>query len=130
MRTFVNKNDLLKIDLVAYILETDQQLYDMKDVEEKFAISGYMLRETVAAINLDIDNLFQFDWLMIEKGTIYQNYRVTRYHLYKLSQLYFNLSPLKLLLEKRVLTGAIPSYTTVQSEYGWSTSYFFAQKIN
>ncbi|MFT9388951.1 MAG: hypothetical protein ABF587_04515 [Leuconostoc sp.] len=128
MRTFVNKNDLLKIDLVAYILETDQQLYDMKDVEEKFAISGYMLRETVAAINLDIDNLFQFDWLMIEKGTIYQNYRVTRYHLYKLSQLYFNLSPLKLLLEKRVLTGAIPSYTTVQSEYGWSTSYFFAQK--
>lgn len=128
MRSFINKNDLLKIDLMDYILETDQQLYDIKDIEENFAISVYMLRETIASLNIDLQNLFQFDWLLIEKGAIYQKYRVTRYHLYKLAQFYFNLSPLKLLLEKRVLTGTIPPYTTVQSEYGWSTSYFFAQK--
>lgn len=126
--TFITKHDSLKIDLMNYFLETDQSLYTMKSIENNFTLSTYMLRETIEALNIDINNLFKFDWLLIKKGIIYQKYRVSRYHLYKLSQFYFNLSPLKILLEKRSLSGSLPTYTSIQAEYGWSTSYFFTQK--
>lgn len=125
---FINKNDLLKIDLINYILETESRAYEMRHLEKTFSISDYLLRETIDSLNLDLLNQLKFEWLFIDKGLVYQKCRIARYHLYKISQYYFALSPLKILLDKRLFTGSFPSYTAMQSEYGWSTSYFFAQK--
>lgn len=44
--TFITKNDSLKMDLMNYFLETNQSLYTMKSIENNFALSTYMLRET------------------------------------------------------------------------------------
>ena len=126
--SFINKNDLLKIELMNYVLETDQKFYETKTLEQEFAVSNYMLREILDSLNIDLHNILDSDWLLLQKGLVYPRYRVTRYHLYKMSQYYFNLSALKPLLETRVLTGSLPTYTTIQYDYGWSPSYFFSQK--
>ena len=126
--SFINKNDLLKIELMNYVLETDQKFYETKTLEQEFAVSNYMLREILDSLNIDLHNILDSDWLLLQKGLVYPRYRVTRYHLYKMSQYYFNLSALKPLLETRVLTGSLPTYTTIQYDYGCSPSYFFSQK--
>jgi len=125
---FLNKNDALKIDLINYILENDFNSYDMRQLETEFSISDYMLKETIDSLNIDLRNQLHFEWLFIEKGIVYQQYLMTRYHLYKIAKYYFSLSPLKIILEQRILIGDFPKYTAMQAEYGWSTSYFFSQR--
>lgn len=128
LNLFLNKNDALKIELINYILENDFNSYDMRHLEIEFSISDYMLKETIDSLNVDLRNQLCFEWLFIEKGMVYQQYRMTRYHLYKIAKYYFSLSPLKIILEQRIIIGDFPKYTVMQAEYGWSASYFFAQR--
>ncbi|MGO2916671.1 MAG: hypothetical protein ACTIC8_00575, partial [Leuconostoc falkenbergense] len=128
LNEFINKNDALKIKLLTTLLENKQNTYELRNLTNQFKVSDYLMRESLEALNSDINVLFGDDWMVLKRGIIYQKMTLTRYHVYRLSQYFFDLSPLKLLLDQRLISGSIPNYTFMQSEFGWSTSYFFIQK--
>ncbi|TOZ04923.1 hypothetical protein [Leuconostoc pseudomesenteroides] len=128
LNEFINKNDALKLKLLSTLLENKQTTFELRDLTNQFKVSDYLIRESLDSLNNDISVLFGFNWIELKRGIIYQTMTLTRYHLYQLSRYFFELSPIKLLLEQRLISGKMPNYNYMESEYGWNTSYFFIQK--
>lgn len=128
LNEFINKNDALKLKLLSTLLENKQTTFELRDLTNQFKVSDYLIRESLDSLNNDISFLFGFNWIELKRGIIYQTMTLTRYHLYQLSRYFFELSPIKLLLEQRLISGKMPNYNYMESEYGWNTSYFFIQK--
>ncbi|MFT8756749.1 hypothetical protein [Leuconostoc pseudomesenteroides] len=127
LNEFINKNDALKLKLLSTLLENKQNTFELRDLTNQFKASDYLIRESLDSLNSDISVLFGFNWIELKRGIIYQTMTLTRYHVYRLSRYFFELSPIKL-LEQRLISGKMPSYNYMESEYGWNTSYFFIQK--
>lgn len=120
--------DNLKIRMLDWILQRENSKIMIGRLQEELNISAYKFEDCVASINMDTEAMLGEQALVIKQNLLLVEPVVTIMLEQRLRAYYFEHAPLQILLGLYFKNNAYPNFKFLETNYGWSRSYFFKQK--